>query len=124
MICWANVVLSQILITDGNEALMADEHQHSHDHDHEHDEDEVIILEDENGQEHQFVLGEVLTVDGKDYAVLLPVDNETEEGVIFRIDGEEGDQMVLSEIDNDDEWQKVVDAYNDDLFDDEAEDEQ
>ncbi len=124
MICWANVVLSQILITDGNEALMADEHQHSHDHEHEHDEDEVIILEDENGQEHQFVLGEVLTVDGKDYAVLLPVDNETEEGVIFRIDGEEGDQMVLSEIDNDDEWQKVVDAYNDDLFDDEAEDEE
>ncbi|WAH40461.1 DUF1292 domain-containing protein [Alicyclobacillus fastidiosus] len=113
---------SQILITDGNETQMADEHQHTHDHDHEHDEDEVIILEDENGQEHQFVLGEVLTVEGKDYAVLLPIDDETEEGVIFRVDGEEGDQMVLAEIDNDDEWQKVVDAYNDDLFDEEEED--
>ncbi|WP_368781074.1 DUF1292 domain-containing protein [Alicyclobacillus fastidiosus] len=115
---------SQILISDGNETQMADEHQHTHDHDHEHDEDEVIILEDENGQEHQFVLGEVLTVEGKDYAVLLPIDDETEEGVIFRVDGEEGDQMVLAEIDNDDEWQKVVDAYNDDLFDEEEEDDE
>lgn len=96
---------------------MADEHQHTHDH--EHDEDEVIVLEDENGQEHQFILGEVLTVEGKDYAVLLPIDEELEEGVIFRIDGEEGDQMVLAEIEDDDEWQKVVDAYNDDLFDEE-----
>ncbi|MFD1677343.1 DUF1292 domain-containing protein [Alicyclobacillus fodiniaquatilis] len=111
---------SQILITDRDE-IMADEHQHTHDH--EHDEDEVIVLEDENGQEHQFVLGEVLTVDEKDYAVLLPIDEEMEEGVIFRIDGEEGDQMVLAEIEDDEEWQKVVDAYNDDLFEDEEDDE-
>lgn len=101
---------------------MADEHQH--DHEHEHDEDEIIVLEDENGQEHQFVLGEVLTVDEQDYAVLLPIDEEMEEGVIFRIDGEEGDQMVLAEIDNDEEWQKVVDAYNEDLFDEDEEDEE
>jgi uncharacterized protein YrzB (UPF0473 family) len=100
---------------------MADEHQHVHDHDHD-EEDEVIVLEDENGQEHQFVLGEVLTVEGKDYAVLLPIEDEMEEGVIFRIDGEEGDQMMLAEIDNDEEWQKVVDAYNEDLFEDEEED--
>ncbi|WP_067620669.1 DUF1292 domain-containing protein [Alicyclobacillus acidiphilus] len=99
---------------------MADEHQHDHDHDHD---DEIIVLEDDNGEEHQFVLGEVLTVDEKDYAVLLPIDEDMEEGVIFRIDGEEGDQMVLAEIDNDEEWQRVVDAYNDDLFDEDEEDE-
>lgn len=98
---------------------MADEHQHDHDHDHDHD-DEIIVLEDDNGEEHQFVLGEVLTVDEKDYAVLLPIDEDLEEGVIFRIDGEDGDQMMLAEIDDDDEWQRVVDAYNDDLFDDDG----
>lgn len=98
---------------------MADDHQHTHDHEHDHEEDEVIVLEDENGQEHQFVLGEVLTVEEKDYAVLLPIDEDLEEGVIFRIDGEDGDQMVLAEIDSDEEWQKVVDAYNDEMFDDE-----
>ncbi|WAH35553.1 DUF1292 domain-containing protein [Alicyclobacillus dauci] len=113
----AEMAHSQILIADRNETSMADEHQHTHDH--EHEEDEIIVLEDENGQEHQFVLGEVLTVDEKDYAVLLPIDEEMEEGVIFRIDGEEGDQMVLAEIESDEEWQKVVDAYNEDLFDDE-----
>ncbi|EJY55771.1 hypothetical protein URH17368_1490 [Alicyclobacillus hesperidum URH17-3-68] len=106
------------MISDRNELAMADEHLHDHDHD-----DEIIVLEDENGQEHQFVLGEVLTVDEKDYAVLLPIDEEMEEGVIFRIDGEDGDQMVLAEIDDDEEWQRVVDAYNDDLFDDSEDDE-
>lgn len=91
-------------------------------HDHDHDfEDEVIVLEDEDGKQHSFVLGEVLTVEGKDYAVLLPIDEDLEEGVIFRIDGEEGDQMILADIDNDEEWEKVVNAYNEqmDEFDDE-----
>lgn len=86
-----------------------------HDHDHQHGdefEEEVILLEDEDGVEHRFVLGDVITVEEKDYAILLPIDDELEEGVIFRIDGEEGDQMVLADIDSDEEWQKVVNAYN------------
>jgi uncharacterized protein YrzB (UPF0473 family) len=93
---------------------MSHEHDHNHEHDHEFDE-EVIVLEDEDGNEHNFVLGEVLTVDGKDYAVLLPIDEDIEEGVIFRIDGEDGDQMVLADIESDEEWQRVVDAYNEEL---------
>src|SRR5579875_2545866 len=105
--------------------ILANDQDHNHDHDQDQEfEDEVIVLEDEDGEEHNFVLGEVLTVDGKDYAVLLPIDDDLEEGVIFRIDGEEGDQMVLSDIESDEEWQKVVDAYNEQLdeFDDEDED--
>lgn len=96
---------------------MADEHENAN----EHEEDEVIVLEDESGQEHEFVLGEVLNVDEKDYAVLLPIEEDVDEGVIFRIEGEDGDQMVLAEIESDEEWQKVVDAYNDDMFEDEDE---
>lgn len=96
---------------------MADHENHEHELD-----EEVIVLEDEEGVEHNFVLGEVLTVEGKDYAVLLPIDDDLEEGVIFRIDGEDGDQMVLADIDNDEEWQMVVDAYNEQL-DEEDEDE-
>ncbi|QSO53902.1 DUF1292 domain-containing protein [Alicyclobacillus curvatus] len=92
---------------------MADQ-EHDHDHHHHDDEfdEEVILLEDEDGQEHRFVLGDVITVEEQDYAILLPIDEELEEGVIFRIDGEDGDQMVLADIDTDEEWQKVVDAYN------------
>jgi len=89
--------------------------------------DEVIVLEDEDGTEHRFILGEVLTVEEKDYAVLLPVDDDLEEGVIFRIDGENGDEMVLSDIESDEEWEKVVNAYNEqmeDEFDDEDEEDE
>jgi uncharacterized protein YrzB (UPF0473 family) len=102
---------------------MPHDHDHNHEHDHEFDE-EVIVLEDEDGNEHNFVLGEVLTVDGKDYAVLLPIDEDIEEGVIFRIDGEDGDQMVLADIESDEEWQRVVDAYNEELDAEDEEDEE
>lgn len=96
------------------------DHDHNHDHTHEFDEEEIIVLEDEDGKEHNFILGEVITVDETDYAILLPVDEDVEEGVIFRIDGEEEDQMVLSEIEDDAEWEKVVTAYNE-LDEDEGE---
>ncbi|WDL97473.1 DUF1292 domain-containing protein [Alicyclobacillus sp. ALC3] len=102
---------------------MANHDDHDHDHDHEFTDDEVIVLEDEDGTEHSFVLGEVLTVEGRDYAVLLPIEEDLEEGVIFRIDGEDGNEMVLADIESDEEWQKVVDAYNEMLDEEEGEDE-
>jgi uncharacterized protein YrzB (UPF0473 family) len=116
----------QVIFPNGGERrfeLMSDNtHDHEGDHEHEMDE-EVILLEDEDGKEHRFVLGDVITVESKDYAVLLPIDDELEEGVIFRIDGEEGDQMVLADIESDEEWEKVVTAYNEymDEFDEEDE---
>lgn len=87
-------------------------HDHEHEHVHEFDEEEVIVLEDEDGKEHNFILGEVIRVEETEYAILLPIDEDVEEGVIFRIDGEEDDQMVLSEIEDDAEWENVVSAYN------------
>jgi uncharacterized protein YrzB (UPF0473 family) len=96
---------------------MADDHVHDHDHD--ELDDEIIVLEDEEGNEHNFVLGEVLSVDGKDYAILLPIDEDVEEGVIFRIEGEEGDEMILADIEDDAEWQRVVEVYNAEYADDE-----
>lgn len=101
-----------------------DDHDHENDHDHEFTDDEVIVLEDEDGTEHSFVLGEVLTVEGSDYAVLLPIEEELEEGVIFRIDGEDGNEMVLADIESDEEWQKVVDAYNEMLDEEEGDEEE
>lgn len=101
------------------------DHEHEHDPDHEHEfEEEVILLEDEDGKEHRFVLGDVITVEEQDYAILLPIDDELEEGVIFRIDGEEGDQMVLADIESDEEWEKVVTAYNESMDDFDEEDEE
>lgn len=101
---------------------MADQHD-QHDHDEDMDE-EIIVLEDEDGTEHNFVLGEVITVDEKDYAVLLPIDEDVDEGVIFRIDGEEDDHMILSDIEDDAEWEKVVTAYNEQMDELDEEDEE
>jgi uncharacterized protein YrzB (UPF0473 family) len=107
------------------EGLQMSDHEHEHDPDHEHEfEEEVILLEDEDGKEHRFVLGDVITVEEQDYAILLPIDDELEEGVIFRIDGEEGDQMVLADIESDEEWEKVVTAYNESMDDFDEEDEE
>lgn len=104
------------------EGIQMSEHNHE-DHAHEFDEEEVIVLEDEDGKEHSFILGEIITVDETDYAILLPIDEDVEEGVIFRVDGEEDDQMILSEIEDDAEWQKVVEAYNAEMDEDEEDDE-
>ncbi|GGI96920.1 hypothetical protein GCM10010885_03140 [Alicyclobacillus cellulosilyticus] len=97
-------------------------HESTHEHDFAMD-DDIIVLEDEEGKEHNFVLGEVLTVDGQDYAVLLPIDEDLEEGVIFRIEGEEDDQLILADIEDDAEWAKVVQAYNAQLDELEGEEE-
>lgn len=109
------MVDDELVIFTKKEGLTMADHNHDEHSDHSHDEEfeeEIILLEDEDGTEHRFVLGDVISVEEKDYAILLPIDDELEEGVIFRIDGEEDDQMVLADIESDEEWQKVVDAYN------------
>lgn len=95
----------------------------SHDHEHEHDED-VIVLTDEEGNEHEFTIVQVITVDEKDYAVLLPIHDgeEDEEAVIMRIDEENGEE-VLVEIDSEEEFERVADAWEEMLDDEEFEDE-
>jgi uncharacterized protein YrzB (UPF0473 family) len=104
-------------------AMTENHHHHNDDHVHDHDSDEVIVLQDDEGNEHNFILADVISVDDKDYAVLLPADEEDEEGVIFRIDGEDGDDMVLSIIEDEQEWQKVVDAYNESFMEDDEDEE-
>ncbi|MBY6276704.1 DUF1292 domain-containing protein [Symbiobacterium thermophilum] len=95
----------------------------SHDHEHEHD-DEIIVLTDEEGNEHEFSIVQVITVDGKDYAILLPIEDgeEAEEAVIMRIDEEDGED-VLVEIESEEEFDRVADAWEEMLDDEEFEEE-
>ncbi|MCL6631724.1 MAG: DUF1292 domain-containing protein [Alicyclobacillus herbarius] len=95
------------------------DHLHDHEHDHDHETEEVIVLQDEDGNEHNFLLTDFISVDDKDYAVLLPADEDDDEGVIMRLEGEDGDDVVLAIIEDEEEWQKVVDAYNESLLSDE-----
>jgi uncharacterized protein YrzB (UPF0473 family) len=73
------------------------------------EEDEVIVLTDDDGEEHEFNLIDTITVNEKEYAILQPV--EEEEAIILRFGiDDEGDE-VLYDIEDDEEWEKVADAW-------------
>lgn len=90
------------------------------------DEDqEVIVLTDEEGNEHEFTLIQTLEVDNKDYAILLPNgagdnDEEEEAAIILRIDQDENDEDVLVEIEDEEEFERVADAWEELLDEDEV----
>lgn len=90
------------------------EHNHDcgcgHDHDHDH-EDEVFMITDEEGIEREMVMVYSFESDEKVYAVLLDRNNPESDGVIFRIE-QEGEDAYLVNIESDEEWQKVVQAYD------------
>lgn len=85
----------------------------------------IITLLDENDNPIDFEVIELLEIEGKRYAFLLPLNEEEtteeDEAVIFRIDPEENGDEVFAYIENDEEWQMVVDAYNELLFDEDEE---
>lgn len=71
----------------------------------------IVNLIDEDGYETPFEIILTLEAEGKEYAILMPLEeNEDEEALIFRIEKDsEGDVLVA--IDNDEEYQIVVDVY-------------
>lgn len=89
------------------------EHKHDancgHDHDHEHEEF-VVTLIDEDGNEIDMALVETFNVEDQLYALLLERNNPEADGVIVRVD-EDGDDMVLNAIEDDEEWNRVQQAY-------------
>lgn len=98
------------------------EHQHEgcgcgHDHDHDHEE-EVFVVTDEEGVDREMIMVYSFECGDKGYAVLLDRNDPESDGVIFRLD-EEGDETYLVNIEDEQEWQQVVEAYNK-LLDEEA----
>ncbi|WP_423219565.1 DUF1292 domain-containing protein [Fervidicella metallireducens] len=81
----------------------------------------VVVLTDENGVETKFEVITALEVDGKEYFVLYPVDSEEDDAVVFRLDTNEDGEEMLAEIEDDEEFEKVAQAYEEWL---EAEDDE
>lgn len=73
------------------------------------DREETIILTDEEGKEHEFNLIDVITVDGEEYAILQPVDED--DAIILKFDVDENGEEILCDIEDDEEWEKVADAW-------------
>lgn len=93
------------------------DHDHEHDHVHDAEEFDTIILTDDEGQDHEFLHLDTLEVDGSTYFVLLPIteeeseDEDTDEAIILKLGHDpEGNEMLL-DIEDDEEWEKVADAW-------------
>ena len=82
------------------------------------DEAPVFTLTDEEtGEEKDFALIARAEIDDQLYFALEPADEESEEYVILKV-FEDGDDIILESVDDDDEYDDVAD-YFDDLFADE-----
>lgn len=87
-------------------------------------EPEVFTLTDEEGNENDFELIASHELDGVTYLALMPTeDNENGEYVILRLeaDPENADEEILVTIDDDDEFDKIADIFDDMLFEDDGE---
>ncbi|GEA16073.1 MAG: hypothetical protein PWR22_1537 [Moorella sp. (in: firmicutes)] len=80
------------------------------------DQENTIVLTDDEGQEHEFVVVDILNVEDDEYAILLPVgtsDTEAAEAIVLKIGLDEDGNEVLYEIEDEDEWQRVAEAWAD-----------
>ena len=86
------------------------------------DEDQIIETIDENGNLIKFELFDIIEVDEKEYALLLPVEDEEGDEVVLMRLSKDGEDYLFETIDNDEEFEKVA-AYVENL-DDEDDDEE
>jgi len=76
---------------------------------------EVVVLEDEDGNAHEFALLQIVDVDEKEYALMTLVeqldDDESEsmDLYLFRYEELEGDMASFSEIEDDETYARVRD---------------
>ncbi|MBC9785631.1 DUF1292 domain-containing protein [Heliobacillus mobilis] len=75
------------------------------------EQENIIVLTDEDGNELEFEELDRVEVDGREYAILLPLDDEEDEAIILRVEYEENGEEVFSHIEDDEEWEKVADFW-------------
>ena len=87
---------------------------------------EVITLVDDDDQSFDFRVEEVLELNGKRYVVLSALEPDQmeekmdeDDAIIFRLDTDENGEEVFTYIEDDEEWEAAVDAYNDLIFEEE-----
>ncbi len=78
--------------------------------------DEIYTLTDEDGNENQFELIGSREIDGSTYLALVPIDdNEDEEYVILKVETDEDGEETLVTINDDDEFDRIADIFDDEL---------
>lgn len=79
--------------------------------------EQKVTLTDEEGNENDFYVIGDLEVEGKTYIALEPIENEDDEYVILRIEIDENGDETLVTIDDDDEFDRAADAFEDEFMD-------
>lgn len=76
-------------------------------------EESFITLIGEDGEEEEFEVIEILHFEGKEYVVIAPLtDDEDDEALVYRLEyNQESGEELLVDIEDDDEWDRVVDYY-------------
>lgn len=80
--------------------------------------DDLVTLVDEEGHEHQFTLVDVVELDDRRYALMVPageeeeVGEDEEEAFVFRLETDENGEEVLVDIDDDEEFERVCAAFD------------
>ena len=75
----------------------------------------ITLTDDETGEEQDFEVIAQGEVDGKNYFALVEANVESDEYIILEY-REEGEEIVLETIEDDDVFEKVEDYFNDLLF--------
>lgn len=65
--------------------------------------DNVIILNDEEGNEVKFEFLDLIELDGEEYVVLLPMEEDSDEVVILKVEDSEDDEEMENYVSVDDE---------------------
>ncbi len=83
------------------------------------DENNIITLTDEEtGEDVDFVLLDEAELDGKRYFALVEADDEEATEYVILAVTEDGDDLLLDSIEDDEEFYKVEEYFNDRLFSD------
>ncbi|NLI91819.1 MAG: DUF1292 domain-containing protein [Peptococcaceae bacterium] len=77
---------------------------------------DIVVLNDDEGNEHEFMHLATVEVEGNTYFVLLPVEetedeDEEAEAIILKVGKDENGEDMLMDIEDDEEWEKVADAW-------------
>ena len=84
--------------------------------------DEIFTLTDEEGNESEFELIASQEIEGTTYVALVPYEPEKgeeveQEYVVLKLTADENGEDLLVTIDDDDEFEKVAEIFEDMLFD-------
>ncbi|MFA9398356.1 MAG: DUF1292 domain-containing protein [Clostridiaceae bacterium] len=74
-------------------------------------EDKIITLTDEDGNEVDFELIAKLDLEDEEYAVVVPLDEDTDEAIALKIDKDEDGEMEFSTVEDEEILNMISEAY-------------